>query len=92
MRGRRIGLEVGETRAGGGRGFAVEVACCSGHGGYDALLRLMTDIPALAFYAQDWRRWACVRSIGCVQHEDASRVVLFGISTPSYEKACKCYG
>lgn len=30
---RGVGLEVGETRAGGGGGFAVEVACWGGHGG-----------------------------------------------------------
>ncbi len=42
MRGRRIGLEVGETRAGDGGGLAVKVSCCSGHDGYEVILGLMT--------------------------------------------------
>ena len=42
VRRRRIGLEVRETRAGGGRGFAIEVARCSCHGGYEVLSILMT--------------------------------------------------
>ncbi len=41
MRGRRIGLEVGQTRAGGGGGLAVEIACCSGHDGYEVILGLI---------------------------------------------------
>ncbi len=46
-RGRRIGLEVGESRARGG-GFAVEVACRVSHGGYEALPRLMIDLSDLS--------------------------------------------
>lgn len=58
VRGRRIGLEVGQTRAGGGGGFAVKVACCSGHGSYEVLSRLMAEIPTFALCAAD-SRWTC---------------------------------
>lgn len=51
VRGRRIGLKVGETRAGCGGGFAVEVACRSGHGGYEGLSELMTEFSNLALCA-----------------------------------------
>ena len=37
VRGRRIRLEVRETRAACGRGFAIEVARCSRHGDYEVL-------------------------------------------------------
>ncbi len=46
-RGRRIGLEVGESRTWGG-GFAVEVACRISHGGYEALPRLIFDLSDLS--------------------------------------------
>ena len=41
---------MGEMRAGGG-GFAVEVAWCSGHGGYEGLSGLMAAYPAFALRA-----------------------------------------
>ena len=50
MRGGRIGLEMGKMRPGGG-GFAVEVAGCSGHGGYEGLSELMAAFPDLALCA-----------------------------------------
>ena len=37
VRGRGIGLEVGETGPGGGGGFAVKIAGCGGHDAYEAL-------------------------------------------------------
>ena len=46
-RGRRIGLEVGESRARGG-GFAVEVTCRVSHGGYETLSRPMIDLSDLS--------------------------------------------
>ena len=39
---------MGETRAGGGGRFAIEVACWSGHCSYEALSRVMTGFSAFA--------------------------------------------